>query len=81
MVSRKTAIGNTALVEVDGIYAKLECANPCGSIKDRMVRYILDESEKKGFLKPGMKIIEATSGNTGISLAYFAKKWGTTLQS
>jgi cysteine synthase A len=76
MVSRKTAIGNTALVEVDGIYAKLECANPCGSIKDRMVRYILDESEKKGFLKPGMKIIEATSGNTGISLAYFAKKMG-----
>jgi cysteine synthase A len=41
-----------------------------------MVKYILDESEKQGLLKTGMRIIEATSGNTGIALAYFAKKMG-----
>jgi len=64
------------LVRVDGIYAKLECVNPTGSIKDRMVKYILDESEKNGLLKNGMVIVEATSGNTGIALAYFGRQKG-----
>lgn len=68
--------GNTPLVDVAGIYAKLECANPSGSIKDRLAEYILDESEKKGVLKPGMTIVEASSGNTGISLSYFAAQKG-----
>ena len=76
MISRGAVVGNTMLIKVDGIYAKLECTNPCGSIKDRMVKYILDESEKKEHLKPGMTIVEATSGNTGIALAYYAKKRG-----
>jgi cysteine synthase A len=62
------------MLNVDGIYAKLECVNPMGSIKDRIAKYIIEESEKKGFLKPGMKIIEASSGNTGIALSYFARK-------
>ncbi|MCH8274832.1 MAG: cysteine synthase family protein [Armatimonadetes bacterium] len=70
------AVGNTPLVEVDGIFAKLECANPCGSIKDRIAKYIIDESEKSGLLKPGMTIVEATSGNTGIAFAYYAKQKG-----
>jgi len=71
-----TEVGNTPLVRLDGIYAKLECVNPTGSIKDRMVKYILDESEKRGLLKKGMKIVEATSGNTGISLSYFGRQKG-----
>lgn len=76
MGSQEIVVGNTTLVEVDGIYAKLECTNPCGSIKDRMVSYILDKSESQGLLKPGMKVIEATSGNTGIALSYHAKQRG-----
>lgn len=69
-------VGNTPLVSVDGVYAKLECVNPTGSIKDRMVKFILDESEKLGLLKKGMTIVEATSGNTGIAIAYFGRQKG-----
>jgi len=69
-------IGNTPLVKVDGIYAKLECTNPCGSIKDRIAKYIIDESERKGLLKKGMTIVEATSGNTGISVSYYGVSKG-----
>ena len=69
-------VGNTPLVEVDGIYAKMECTNPMGSIKDRLAKYIIEESERQGLLKPGMEIVEASSGNTGISLAFFAKEKG-----
>lgn len=64
------------MVKLDGIYAKLECVNPTGSIKDRMIKYILEESEKQGLLKKGMKMVEATSGNTGISLSYFGRQMG-----
>ncbi|MHC4598044.1 MAG: PLP-dependent cysteine synthase family protein [Planctomycetota bacterium] len=69
-------VGNTPLVEVEGIYVKLECTNPCGSIKDRIAQYIIEESERKGLLKPGTRIVEATSGNTGIAFSYFAKQKG-----
>ena len=69
-------IGNTPLIMVDGIYAKLECVNPTGSIKDRMVKYIIDENERLGLLKKGMTVIEATSGNSGISLSYYARLKG-----
>jgi cysteine synthase A len=68
--------GLTPLLKIDDIYAKLECTNPCGSIKDRIAKYIIEESEKKGLLKPGMTIIEATSGNTGISMSYWGVKKG-----
>ncbi|MDC0357543.1 cysteine synthase family protein [Oligoflexia bacterium] len=64
-------IGNTPLIAVSGVYAKLECINPCGSVKDRIAKYIIDESEKQGLLKPGMTIVEATSGNTGIAFSYY----------
>ena len=70
------AVGGTPLVEVDGVLAKLECANPCGSIKDRIGRFILEKSRARGLLVPGQRIIEATSGNTGIALAYFARELG-----
>ena len=63
-------IGKTPLVKLsDKLYGKLEAVNPGGSIKDRPVKYILDAYEDEGILKKGDTIIEATSGNTGISLS------------
>lgn len=73
---RRDTPGNTPLLEISGVYAKLECTNPCGSIKDRIAEYILRKSEESGLLRPGVRIVEATSGNTGIALAYFARKRG-----
>ena len=51
------------------IFAKVESLNPGGSIKDRVAVFIIEEAERKGTLKKGMTIMEATSGNTGISVA------------
>lgn len=68
--------GNTPALLVDGVFVKLECANPCGSIKDRIAKYIIEESERRGLLKPGMKIVEASSGNTGIALSYYGREKG-----
>ncbi len=67
-------IGNTPLVSLEAttglqIYAKAEFFNPGGSIKDRIALNMLEEAEKSGALRPGMTIIEPTSGNTGIGLA------------
>jgi len=58
-------IGRTPMIKVDGILAKLETTNPTGSVKDRMVHYVLEQAEKRSKLKPGSKILEVTSGNTG----------------
>ena len=71
-----TPVGHTPLVCIDGIHAKLECTNPCGSIKERIACYILDKSEERGLLKPGQRIVEATSGNTGIAFAWCARDRG-----
>lgn len=65
-------IGNTPLIRIGKIYAKLETVNPSGSIKDRMAKYMTEKAEERGELKPGYVIIEATSGNTGISFAMIA---------
>ena len=63
-------VGNTPFVQLsDKIYAKLESVNPGGSIKDRPVKWIIDDAERNNLLKPNDTIIEATSGNTGIALA------------
>lgn len=67
-------IGNTPLVKLNldvqaSIYAKLEYLNPGGSIKDRTALYMIDQAERKGLLKPGGTIIEASSGNQGIATA------------
>ena len=70
-------VGNTPFVQLsDKIYAKLESVNPGGSIKDRPVKWILDDAEERGLLKYGDTIIEATSGNTGIALAMVAAAKG-----
>ncbi len=63
------SIGNTPLLEIEGIYVKQEQLNPSGSVKDRIARYIIGKAEERGLLKKGYKIIEATSGNTGNSLS------------
>lgn len=76
MSAELTEVGGTPLVEVEGVLAKLECVNPCGSIKDRIGRYILEQSRARGLLAPGQRIVEATSGNTGIALAWFARQLG-----
>ncbi|MCR5794603.1 MAG: cysteine synthase A [Solobacterium sp.] len=67
-------IGNTPLISLEEttglqIYAKAEFLNPGGSIKDRIALGMIEEAEKDGRLRPGMTIIEPTSGNTGIGLA------------
>lgn len=72
-------VGNTPIVKLNKvvpegseIYVKLESFNPGGSIKDRIAKYMIEEAEKSGELKPGDTIIEMTSGNTGIALAMIA---------
>jgi cystathionine beta-synthase len=74
------AIGNTPIVKINKIteglghqfFAKLEFTNPGGSVKDRIALAIIEDAEKKGLLKPGGTIVEATSGNTGVGLAMVA---------
>ena len=74
-------IGNTPLLSLKKttgceIYAKAEFLNPGGSIKDRVAKNMLIQAEKDGKLKPGMTIIEPTSGNTGIGLAFCGVRMG-----
>jgi len=72
-------VGRTPLVYLDKlgreskgrIAAKLEYLNPAGSVKDRIVLNMLEDAEKRGYLRPESVIVEPTSGNTGISLACF----------
>jgi [CysO sulfur-carrier protein]-thiocarboxylate-dependent cysteine synthase len=77
-------IGSTPLVELERLspsssvrlYAKLEGQNPTGSIKDRVAKAMIDSAEATGELEPGRRLLEPTSGNTGISLALVAKLRG-----
>lgn len=73
-------IGRTPLVELkrfgrglpSRIVAKLDMRNPCGSVKDRLGAALIEDAERSGRLRPGMTVIEATGGNTGIGLALAA---------
>ena len=66
------AVGDTPLLNVEGIYAKLEFLNPSGSIKARIAKYMIERAEQEGLLKPGDTIVEATSGNTGNAMSMVA---------
>jgi len=78
------AIGRTPLIRlskvIDGLpvtmLAKVECLNPGGSVKDRIGLAMIDDAERRGLLKPGGTIIEATAGNTGVGLALVAASKG-----
>jgi len=82
MVSRDitATVGRTPLVELGRIakglgarvVAKLEMRNPCGSVKDRVGVALIEDAEQRGVLRPGMTLVEATGGNTGIGLAFAA---------
>jgi [CysO sulfur-carrier protein]-thiocarboxylate-dependent cysteine synthase len=76
-------VGSTPLVELSRfapgpvrVYAKLEAENPTGSIKDRVAKAMVEAAEASGELEPGRRLLEPTSGNTGISLALVAKLKG-----
>ncbi len=77
------AVGNTPLVGLPRlsppgyrIYLKLEGENPTGSVKDRVAKYLIEEAERHGQLQPGQRILEPTSGNTGIGLAALCRVKG-----
>ena len=78
------SIGNTRLVELPRLsptkavrlFAKLESDNPTGSVKDRIARRMVERGEAEGALRPGMTILESTSGNTGIALAMIGRVKG-----
>ena len=77
-------IGNTPILKLNhlgvkegvNIYAKLELMNPAGSVKDRVGMYMIEDAERRGILKPGGTIVEATAGNTGIGIAIAALNKG-----
>ena len=85
-LSIEKCIGNTPLARLQNIeraygvvanvFAKLENVNPGGSIKDRVAKSIIDDAEKRGVLKNGGTVYEATSGNTGVGLALVAAARG-----
>ncbi|MGI9144401.1 MAG: PLP-dependent cysteine synthase family protein [Candidatus Planktophila sp.] len=66
------AIGNTPLINIEGIWVKMEYLNPSGSIKARIAKYIIEKAEQDGLLKPGDTIVEASSGNTGNAMSMVA---------
>ena len=77
-------IGNTPILKLNhlgvkegvNLYAKLELMNPAGSVKDRVGVYMIEDAERRGLLKPGGTIVEATAGNTGIGIAIAALNKG-----
>lgn len=66
------AIGNTPLLNIEGIWVKMEYLNPSGSIKARIAKYMIERAESEGLLKSGDTIVEASSGNTGNAMSMVA---------
>ncbi len=80
------AVGQTPLVQINKlgsgkarILAKLECKNPCASVKDRIAKYMIEAAEEQGLIKPDTMVVEPTSGNTGIGLAFICAAKGISL--
>src|SRR6202790_4989823 len=76
-------VGNTPVVRINklappgiNLFVKIEAFNPLGSVKDRLALAVIEDAERKGQLKPGQTVIEATSGNTGIGLAMVCAQKG-----
>ena len=73
-------VGNTPLIPIRlgryTVWGKAEFMNPSGSVKDRMATYIINDAEKRGLIKKGDTLVEATSGNTGISFSMLAAERG-----
>merc|ERR1719231_2087368 len=78
------SVGNTPCVKISDktcpagrtIFAKCEFFNPLSSVKDRLALAVIEDAEKKGLLKPGDTVVEATSGNTGIAVAMVCARRG-----
>src|SRR5580765_2383224 len=80
-------VGRTPLVELKRldtggarVFVKVESRNPCGSVKDRVGVALVEDAERRGVLKPGDTLVEPTSGNTGIALAFVAAAKGYRLK-
>jgi cysteine synthase len=76
-------VGNTPIVRINrlappgvNLFVKIEAFNPLGSVKDRLALGVIEDAERRGTLKPGQTVIEATSGNTGIGLAMVCAQKG-----
>jgi len=76
-------VGNTPVVRIGklapagvNLFVKIEAFNPLGSVKDRLALGVIEDAERRGLLKPGQTVIEATSGNTGIGLAMVCAQKG-----
>lgn len=88
LTTLENTIGNTPLVRLQRltpdngseIWLKLEGNNPAGSVKDRAALSMIQQAERRGDIRPGNVLIEATSGNTGIALAMIAAMKGYTLK-
>jgi len=72
------AIGNTPVIRIKNVYAKIEIMNPSGSIKDRVALEMIEAAERDGQLKEGYTVVEPSSGNTGIALSMVAAAKGYT---
>src|SRR3989338_3821767 len=80
MTSLLDTIGHTPLRKLSSvpfpIYAKVESANPGGSVKDRIALFMIKDAEEKGLIHPGDTLVEGTSGNTGYGVCLVAKELG-----
>src|SRR5260370_20431421 len=77
------SVGRTPLIELSRLdtagarmFVKIESRNPCGSVKDRVGVALIEDAERRGLLTPGATLVEPTSGNTGIALAFVSAAKG-----